>query len=464
MCRARGKKKIVWDVKFRHRCAAPLCSATAGRSTFQSFLSHRKLGWQFCRLLTADPAAPPLSSTQMPAKASQSSGPPLWEGPDSRVSQHISVCRRSSTRVGVTTPDTKGPHRPTQVVTASLGGGRGKTHGWGDPPFSWKAGIGAWMQRPWPAPKGRGQTCVALTRQQVNTLSEPLAAGPGLTHALQAWAEATTDKASRRHPRQPGCLCPFNQGGPGRSCRALRAAAPIAAQDAGRSRTPPSAHARRGRTTAGFLRSLDLETSGRSLKRQEVSFLFLPCAQFALRLGPGAGAADPARPGEPPPASALGTSARPGTSVCKLRTSLSAAVAARSGSRPSIHCFWSVLNTLVVFFSSLDLNRPWCVFFPVFCWIWFAKMLPQVFAHNVRDGPLIFLLVYPWRALVSAFCLPHWMSWGVVPLLTVCRVYQAAVNLFLKICRPRKSAHCESCELSFIWENEDCSLGDSLWR
>ena len=120
------------------------------------------------------------------------------------------------------------------------------------------------------------------------------------------------------------------------------------------------------------------------------------------------------------------------------------AMAACSGSCQYV-AFWMFKHTwfffflsVVFFLSFLDTNRPWCVFFPVYCWIWFAKILHQVFACSGTASNFL-LLVYPRRALVSVLCLPRWMSGDVVPLLTVCKVYQADVIYSLKYVNQEKT-------------------------
>lgn len=136
---------------------------------------------------------------------------------------------------------------------------------------------------------------------------------------------------------------PFNQGGPGRKLPGT--AGSCVQRSSGRRGGPRPSRPHTlgaGALAAGFLRNLDLETSGHSKGVRSSFLFFLLCPQFALLLGPGAGAAAPAQPGEPPPASALGTSARPGYLSLQGEDLPLDSHGSPFWSCQSIHCFLNV--------------------------------------------------------------------------------------------------------------------------
>ena len=239
----------------------------------------------------------------------------------------------------------------------------------------------------------------------MNALSEPLAEGPGLRARTPGRGEATTDEAWPRGATlvsQVACVqrsgSPFNQGGPGQKlswsyCEQLR---PSQLRTQGRSGTQLSAYIQRRRTSSWPPAESQFGDFG-SLERQQAGFP-------SLAVTPA-----PAPPGPEGWSCSSCSAWRASTSFCFTKFSPSwylglqgeslppTAMAACSGSCQYI-AFWMFKHTCVCVcvcvFSFLDTIWPWCVFFSVYWWIWFAKILHQVFACNVRDGPLIFVCWY----------------------------------------------------------------------
>ena len=124
MCRARGKKRWfeMWssDTGALPLCAQQLRGAVpssrfwATESLVGSFADYSQLTLLLHRWV------PPNACKGIPEQRAAT-----VRGPDSRDSQHVSVCGRSSTRVGVTTPDTEGPtvsHRWSRPPSEVVGG------------------------------------------------------------------------------------------------------------------------------------------------------------------------------------------------------------------------------------------------------------------------------------------------------------------------------------------------------